>query len=193
MLPREYLLGTFMRERIFVIVALLLFFLSPTLIQALDIDVELGYGQFCVAHRNANNGWRIEGTYLAESTIEFAICDVGNYSKWLNNQTPSLYEHYEVTSHSFNFTIRYNGEWYVIFSNTYSSITTNLNAKDYYIDQFGTTQTQITMSIQSSIITPVLIGFIVIIAGLCLLGIWFSRRRERQPAVRYEDLLSVPE
>jgi uncharacterized membrane protein HdeD (DUF308 family) len=47
--------------------------------------------------------------------------------------------------------------------------------------------------IQSSVITPFLVGFVVIFVGVCLLGIWFSRRRERQPAVRYEELLSVPE
>ena len=181
-----------MHKGVSVVAALLVLFLSPTMIQAFDVDVSLGYGQFYVAHRNANSGWRIEGSFSSESVIEFAVCDSDNYSKWLNNQTAFLYEHCGVTSHSFNFTVPYSGDWYVIFSNTHSS-TNNLNAEVYYIDDSGTKQTQITVLIQSSVITPFLVGFVVVFAGVLLLGIWFSRRRERQPAVKYEELLSVPE
>jgi hypothetical protein len=181
-----------MHKGVSVVAALLVFFLSPTMIQAFDVDVSLGYGQFYVAHRNANSGWRIEGSFSAESVIEFAICDGSNYSKWLNNQSAFLYEHCGVTSHSFNLTVPYSEDWYVIFSNAHSS-TNNLNAEVYYVDESGTTQTQITGLIQSSIITPFLVGFIVVFAGVCLLGIWFSRRKERQPAVKYEELLTVPE
>jgi hypothetical protein len=182
-----------MRKRIFVAVVLLVFFLSPVMIQALDVNVNLGYGEFYVVHRSASNGWRIIGEFTAENTIDFAICDVGNYSKWLNNQTPLLYEHYVGTSYSLNFTVPYDDDWYVVFSNGYSFAPNNLNIEVYYIDQTGTTQTQLTAFFQSEIVTPFLVTFIIIIVVVCLLGIWCARRKERQPAVRYEELLSVPE
>jgi len=182
-----------MRERIFVAVTLLIFFLSPTAIQSLAIDVNLGYGEFYVIHRSASNGWRIVGSYSSETTIEFAICNVGNYSKWLNNQTPSLYDHYVGTSYNFNFTVPYDDDWYVVFSNSYSVTTNSLSVEVYYVNQNGTTQTQLTTFFQSLIVTPFFVAFILIIVVVCLLGVWCSRRKERQPAVRYEELLSVPE
>jgi len=192
-LPRIYLQGTFVRERILIAVVLLAFFLLPMGIQAHEIDVNLGYGQFYAVHRNASNGWRIVGTFSADFTIEFAICDSGNYSRWLNNQTPLLYEHSEASSLSFNFTVPYDDDWYVIFSNTLSAAPNNLIAYIYYIDQAGTTQTQITTFVQSSIVTPFFVGILAMTTGICLLGIWCARRKERQPAVNYEELLSVPE
>lgn len=182
-----------MRERIFFAIVLLIFFLLPRGIQAHDIDANLGYGQFYVVHGNADIGWRIVGDFSAERAIEFAICDASNYINWLNNQTPSLYEHYEVADHSFNFTVPYDDDWYVIFSNTHSAATNNLNAEVYYIDQNGTTQTQLTTLVQSLVVTPFFVGLLVMVTGICLLGIWCARRKERQPAVRYEELLSVPE
>ncbi|MFW9957830.1 MAG: hypothetical protein ACFFCT_07165 [Candidatus Odinarchaeota archaeon] len=182
-----------MREKILLTIVLLGIFLLPMGVYAHDIDVNLGYGQFYTVHRNASSGWRIVGTFSAEITIEFAICDSGNYSRWLNNQTSLLYEHIEATSHSLNFTVPYDDDWYVIFSNTNSAATINLHAEIYYIDQTGTTQTQITTYVQSSIVTPFFVGILVGITGICLLGIWSSRRKDRQPAVRYEELLSVPE
>jgi hypothetical protein len=182
-----------MRKRIFFAIILLVFFLLPTGIQAHDIEVNLGYGQFYVVHRNASVAWRVVGDFSAERAIEFAICDAGNYSNWLNNQTTSLFEHYEVADHSFNFKVPYDDDWYVIFSNTLSAATNNLNAEVYYIDQNGTTQTQLTTLVQSLVVTPFFVGLLVMVTGICLLGIWCARRKERQPAVRYEELLSVPE
>lgn len=182
-----------MRERMLLVAVLFVFFVSPVMTQALEINVNLGYGELYVVHRNASDDWRVIGSFTADSTIEFAICDSGNYSRWLNNQTPTRYELYVGTSYSFNFTVPYAGDWYVVFSNGYSSVPNNLDIEVYYIDQTGTTQTQLNTFHQSQVVTPFIVAFITIFTVVCILGIWCARRKEPQPAVRYEELLSVPE
>jgi hypothetical protein len=183
-----------MRKRELSAVMLLVLFLFPLFAQGFDVDRDIGAGEFYAAYRNAEAGWRIEGSFTASNSIEFLICDADNYNKWVNNQTAELYEHQEqVTSYTFNFTVPHDAIWYIIFSNAFSPRIISLEAELYYKNQAGIAQTQVTWIIQSSIMTPLLIGFILAVLVVCLLGIWMSRRSEPQPAVRYEEILPKPD
>ncbi len=183
-----------MRKRELSSVMLLVLFLLPLFAQGFDIDRNLGVGEFYGAYRNADAGWRIEGSFTASKSIEFLICDADNYNKWVNNQTALLYEHQEqVTSYTFNFTIPHDATWYIVFSNAYSQGINSLEAELYYKNQAGIVQTQVTWVSQSTIVTPLLIGFLLAVLVVCLLGIWMSRRSEPQPAVRYEEILPKPD
>ncbi len=188
------LLGVLMRKRELSIVTFLVLFLLPVFAQGFDIDRDLGVGELYSVSRFANTDWRIEGSFSVDSDIEFFICDADNYNKWVNNQTALLYEHQEqVTSYTFNFTIPHDAIWYIIFSNAFSPGIIGLEAELYYKNQAGIAQTQVTWIIQSTIMTPLLIGFILAVLVVCLLGIWMSRRSEPQPAVRYEEILPKPD
>ena len=107
-----------MRKRVLSTVMLLVLFLLPLFAQAFSIDRSLDYGVFYAAYRNANAGWRIEGSFSTDIDIEFFICDEGNYISWVRNENVILCEHNEETKDfEFNFTIPYNSTWYVVFAN----------------------------------------------------------------------------
>lgn len=40
--------------------------------------------------------------------------------------------------------------------------------------------------------SPLVLGFIVVTIIILIIGIWCARRREAQPAVRYEKILPYP-
>lgn len=182
-----------MRKRRLGIVMLLVLFLLPVLAQGFDIDRTLGAGEYYAVYRNASAGWRIEGSFSVNNDIEFFICDADNYTRWQRQESVSLFEHsVETTGQMFNFTIPYDSIWYVVFSNVQSQDVISLEAELYYIDQSDTTQTQVTGITQSTILTPMFIGFLLAILVVCLLGIWLSRRSEPHPAVRYEEILPKP-
>jgi len=176
-----------MRKKVLSSVTLLVLFLLPAFVQAFNIDRTLGAGEFYAAYRNANGGWRIEGSFSANTDIEFFICDEGNYTRWKRHESVVLYDHSEDTQgQTFNFTIPYDSTWYVVF---HSQAVTSLESDLYYIDRSDTVQTQVSWISQSTIIGPVFIGVLMAIPIVCLLLIWISRRGERFPAVRYEKIL----
>ncbi len=156
---------------------LLILFLLPGFVGAFSIDIELVAGEFYAAYRDAEAGWRIEGSFSANDDIEFFICDANNYTRWNRNESVLFFEHSEETSgKSFNFTIPYNSTWYIVFSNIQPFSGVSLEAELFYIDESGTTYTQVSWTAQSTIITPLFIGFALAILSVCILGIWFSRR-----------------
>jgi len=182
-----------MRKREISSIVLLVLFSFPVFAQAFSIDRNLGAGEFYAVYRNADAGWRIEGSFSVNNEIEFFICDAGNYTRWQRHESAVLHEHsVETTGQMFNFTVPYTSIWYAVFSNVQSQDVTNLDAELYYIDQSDITQSQVTWTIQSSIVTPLFIGFLVAVLVVCLLGIWLSRRGESQPAVRYDEILPKP-
>ena len=186
-------LGIVMREKLLGSVVFIVLFLLPIVIQADSIDRDLGVGEYCAAYRNANAGWRIEGSFAVSRDIEFFICDASNYIRWTRNESVEIFEHSEQTSgQSFNFTIPSNSTWYVVFSNIQTNSIVSLEAELFFIDVSGTTYTQFSWLAQSTIITPLFIGFTLAILSVCLLGIWASRRSEAQPSVRYEEILPKP-
>jgi hypothetical protein len=125
------MLGVVMRKRELSSVMLLVLLLLPLFAQGFDIDRNIGAGEFYAAFRNADAGWRIEGSFTASKSIEFIICDADNYNKWVNNQTAFLYEHQEqVTSHTFNFTVPH--EQYSILSFQMDSHRLSLGWKQNY-------------------------------------------------------------
>lgn len=183
-----------MRKRVLSCVPLLVLFLLPVFAQAFNIDRNLVTGEFYAAYRSADAGWRIEGSFSSSNDIEFFICDADNYTKWKREESVFLYEHSEETiGQTFNFTIPYDSEWYVIFSNAQSLSTTSLEAEVCFIDQEDITQTQVSWIVQSTIVTPLFIGFLAALGAVCLLGVWISRRGNPFPAVRYEDILPKPD
>jgi len=172
---------------------LIVLFLLPVFVEAFSIERNLGIGEFYAAYRTADAGWRIEGSFSVNNDIEFFICDAGNYTRWNRNESVLLFEHSEATSGQlFNFTIPYDSTWYVVFLNVQSNSDVSLTAEFFYIDQSGITYTEVTWITQSTIVTPLFIGFLVIILGVCLVGIWLSRRSDSQPAVKYEKILPNP-
>ena len=171
----------------------LVLFLLPLPIGALSVDENLNYGEFYGLYREADAGWRIEGSFTTVNDVEFFICDAGNYRHWINNDAAVLYEHQErTTSHTFNLTIQYDAIWYVIFSNSHTASNTSLEAEVRFIDQLSVEQTQVNVITQNLISTPLVLGFIAAGLGLSILGIWWARRREPTPAVRYDEILSKP-
>ncbi len=176
------------------IATLLVLFLSPVFANAFSIDRDLGIGEFYTAYRDANTGWRIEGSFSASRDIEFFICDADNYTRWGRYQSVILHEHSEgTTGQTFNFTIPYNSTWYVVFSNVQSQDVNSLEAELYFIDQSDSVQTQVAWVSQNTILTPPLIGVLLLIPFICLLGVWLSRRGKPFPAVRYEEILPKPD
>ncbi|MFW9886328.1 MAG: hypothetical protein ACFFEX_18225 [Candidatus Thorarchaeota archaeon] len=173
--------------------ALLFLFLLPVPAKALSAEANLGFGEVYGLYRNANAGWRVEGSFTAVNAIEFFICDAGNYSKWINNQAAVLFDHNEQTTvHNFNFTIHYDSVWYVIFSNSYAAGNISLDAEIRFIDQLGVEQTQVNEITHNLISAPLVIGFLAAGMGISILGVWWARRREPRPAVRYDEILSKP-
>jgi len=187
------ILGIVMRVKKMASIILTVIFLLPIIGQAYSIDRNLGVGEYFAAYRDANTGWRIEGSFSASRDVEFFICDASNYTRWTRNESVISFEHSEATSgQSFNFTIPYDSTWYVVFSNIHPTNIVSLEAELFYIDGAGTTYTLVSWAAQSTIITPLFIGFVLTILGVCILGIWVSRRSEEQPAVRYEKILPKP-
>jgi hypothetical protein len=183
-----------MRKKVLSYVLLLVLFLLPVFTQAFSIDRNLGVGEFYAAYRNASAGWRIEGSFSTNTDIEFFICDEDNYTKWKRNESVMLYEHVEeTTSKSFNFTIPHDSMWYIVFSNIESQSVVSLDAEFYYVDQSDIVQTQVSWLTQSTILTPMFIGFLLLIPVVCLLGVWISRKSEPFPAVKYDEILSKPD
>ncbi len=172
---------------------LLVLILLPLPTKSLSVDTELNFGEFYGLYRDGDAGWRIEGSFTTVNAIEFFICDAGNYSNWVNNQVAVLYEHREqAVTHTFNFTTQYDAIWYVIFSNSQTTSNNSLDAEIRFIDQLGVEQTQVNVVNQNLISAPLLIAFIAPSLVLCLLGIWWARKREPSPAVRYDEILSKP-
>jgi hypothetical protein len=170
---------------------LLVLFLLPVFVQGFSVDRNLGAGEFYTAYRNAETGWRIEGSFSVNRDIEFFICDEDNYTRWKRHETVILHEHSEeTTGQTFNFTIPYDSTWYVVFSNVQAQSVNSLEAELYYVDQSDIVQTQVSWIIESTVVTPMLIGFLLVIPIVCLLGIWVSRRSEPFPAVKYNEILS---
>lgn len=171
----------------------LVLFLLPGFAQGFSIDRSLGVDEFYAAYRNADAGWRIEGSFSTSSNIEFFICDADNYTKWRNSESGLLYEHSEeTTSQTFNFTIPHDSTWYVVFLNVQTHAT-SLEANLSYIDLTGIVQTQVTWTAQSLVVTPLFIGFLFAIPVVCLLGIGIVRRGSEVPAVRYDEILPKPD
>ncbi|MHA1965913.1 MAG: hypothetical protein ACXACG_06770 [Candidatus Thorarchaeota archaeon] len=183
-----------MRKRRLGSVTFLVLFLLPVFAQAFSIDRDLGVGEFYAAYRTASADWRIEGDFSTSYDIEFFICDADNYTRWIRHDSVVLYEHSEeTTDQTFNFTIPYDSTWYVVFSNVQSQSVISLEADLYYIDQSNIVQTQVSWITQSTILSPLFIGFLLAVPVVCLLGIWISRRGKPFPAVRYEEILSNPD
>jgi hypothetical protein len=81
----------------------------PLVTHAFSIERYLGVGEFCATYRNANADWRIEGSFSVTNDIEFFICDSGNFTNWVSNESVVLHEHFEETmGRVFNFTVPYN-------------------------------------------------------------------------------------
>ena len=181
-----------MHKRELCSVTFLVLFLLPVFAQGFDIDRDLGIDEFYAAYRTASTGWRIEGSFSASRDIEFFICDEANYTGWKRQESVVLYEHSEVTTgQTFNFTIPYDSIWYVVFLNVQRGVI-SLEADLYYKDQADIAQTQVTWIIESTVLTPLFIVFLVAVPVVCLLGIGISRRGESFPAVRYEKILPKP-
>ena len=87
---------------------------------------------------------------------------------------------------------KYSAIWYVIFSNSHTASNTSLEAEVRFIDQLSVEQTQVSVITQNLISTPLVLGFIAAGLGLSILGIWWVRRREPTPAVRYDEILPKP-
>lgn len=68
----------------------------------------------------------------------------------------------------FNFTIPYDSTWYFVFSNVQSQSPISLEAELYYIDLSEITQTQVAWISQTTILTPLLIGFLIAVPVVCL-------------------------
>ena len=188
-----YLIGIGMRVREIASIILTVMLLLPAIGQAYSIDRDLGVGEYFAAYREANIGWRIEGSFSVSRDIEFFICDASNYTRWIRNESVISFEHSETTSGQlFNFTIPYDSIWYIVFSNIHPTSIVSLEAELFYIDESGTTYTQVRWITQSTIITPLFIGLVLAILSVCIVGIWVSRRSEAQPAVRYEKILPKP-
>ena len=183
-----------MRKRVLSCVSLFVLFLLPVFVEGFSIDRVLGVGEFYAAYRNAEAGWRIEGSFSVNRDIEFFICDADNYTRWKRHESVVLHEHSEETTNQmFNFTIPHNSTWYVVFSNVQSQSVISLEANLYFIDQSDIVQTQVSWITESTILTPVFIGFLLLIPFVCLLGVWISRKSEQFPAVRYDEILSKPD
>ncbi|MFW9834795.1 MAG: hypothetical protein ACFFEK_12420 [Candidatus Thorarchaeota archaeon] len=183
-----------MRKRELSSVILIVLFLLPGFAYGLDVDKDLVVGTFYAAHREATAGWRIEGSFSTNYDIEFFICDEDNYTSWDRHQSVFLFEHSEETrGFTFNFTIPYDSDWYVVFSNVGSQGTISLEAEIHYIDQFDVDQTQITWFTQTIPVTPLLIGVLAMFSIVCLFGVWISRRSEEIPAVDYDKILPKPD
>ena len=181
-----------MRKRELSSVMFLVLFLLPVFVQAFSIDRNLVLDEFYAAYRTASTGWRIEGSFSASRDIEFFICDEANYTGWKRQESVVLYEHSEVTTgQTFNFTIPYDSIWYVVFLNVHRSVI-SLEADLYYIDQSDITHTQVTWIVESTVVTPLFIVFLLAVPIVCIFGIWISRRGESFPAVRYEKILPKP-
>jgi hypothetical protein len=187
-------MGILMRKRELTCISLLVVFLLPVFTHAFDIDRNLGVGEFYAAYRDAAVGWRIEGSFSVNHDVEFFICDADNYTRWKRHDSTVLYEHnVESVGQSFNFTVPYNSTWYVVFSNVQSQSVISLEAELHYIDQSDIVQTQVSWTSQSTILTPMFIGFLMLIPVICLFGVWISRKSEPFPAVKYDEILSKPD
>ncbi|MFX1559592.1 MAG: hypothetical protein ACFFBL_03295, partial [Promethearchaeota archaeon] len=139
-----------MRKRSLSSITLLVLFLFPVFVQAFSVERDLGVGQFYAVYRDADTGWRIEGSFSVSSDIEFFICDAGNYTKWTLDAGVVLYEHsVETSGKTFNFTIPYDAVWYVVFSNAQSQDASSLETELYYIDHSNNVQTQIAWKAQT--------------------------------------------
>jgi hypothetical protein len=181
-----------LRRRAIGIGILIVMLVLPIVAQATAFALTLHYGEIYGTYIEAKIGWRIEGFVSTDGIVEFFICDASNYDKWINNQTAILYEHSEQTTSSiFNFSIPYDAEWFVIIANSNSQEIT-LDGEINYIDQEGSVKTQVTDFTRSLFASPLVLGFIVIALFVFILGIWCARRKEAQPAVRYEKILPYP-
>jgi hypothetical protein len=162
----------------------------PIHAQAFSIVRNLDYGVFFATYRNANTGWRIEGSFSSNIDIEFFICDEGNYTSWVRNENAVLCEHNEETNdYDFNFTIPHDSTWYVVFSNGRADRTVSLEAELNYVDQSGIAQPDVMWTTQSTILTPLFIGFLFAIPVICIIGVWVARGRDLFPAVKYDKIL----
>lgn len=174
--------------------SIVILLLLPLSAQAFDIDRDLGVGELYVVHGNADAGWRIEGSFSADYDIEFFICDAENYTRWDRKQSAFLYEHdSETTGQIFNFTIPYDSEWYVVFSNVQLQIPISLQAEVYYVDQSDVVQTQVSWFSRNTLVTPLFIGILLIVPIVLIIGVCIARKREPVPAVSYEEILSKPD
>lgn len=183
-----------MRKSFLSSLSIVILLLLPLFAQAFDIDRDMGVGELYVVYGNANAGWRIEGSFSADYDIEFFICDTENYSRWDRKQSAFLYEHdEETTGNIFNFTIPYDSEWYVVFSNIQLQSPISLQAEVYYIDQSDVVQTQVGWYSRNMLVTPLFIGILLIVPIALLIGVYISRKREPVPAVRYDEILSTPD
>jgi len=165
-------------------------FLLPLFTQAFGVDRNLSPSEFYAAYRDADAGWRIEGSFSSDIDIEFFICDSGNYTIWERYESAILYEHNEETSGlTFNFTIPRDGVWYVVFSNVQSPHPTSLEAELFFKDLSNVEQTQVAWITKTTILSPAFIGLLVAIPVVLLLGLWISRKSEPFPAVKYDEIL----
>ncbi|MFW9807397.1 MAG: hypothetical protein ACFFFK_11775 [Candidatus Thorarchaeota archaeon] len=186
-------MGVVLRKKLLSCVLFLVVFLLPALIPAFSIDRNLGTGEFYSVYREANVGWRIEGSFSTNNNVEFFICDEGNYTNWKKHQSVLLQEHNEsTTGQTFNFTIPYDSTWHVVFYNSKSQGSNNLEAELYFIDQFDIVQTEVAWISQTRLWTPTTIGLLFVAPVLCLLVVWISRRSEEIPAVNYDEILPKP-
>lgn len=187
-------MGVKMRKSSIISLSLLILLLLPLIAQAFDIDRDLGVGELYVVYGNADTGWRIEGSFSADYDIEFFICDAENYTRWDRKQIAFLYEHEsETTGQIFNFTIPYDSEWYVVFSNVQLLSPIILEAEVYYVDQSEVVQTQVGWFSRNTLVTPLFIGILLIVPIVLIIGVYISRKREPVPAVSYEEILSKPD
>lgn len=167
--------------------------LLPLFAQAFGVDRNLNPSEFYTVYRDANAGWRIEGSFSTDIDIEFFICDAGNYTIWERYESAILYERNEATKGlTFNFTIPHDGVWYVVFSNVQSPHTTSLEAELFFKDLSNIDRTQVTWITKSTVLSPAFIGLLIAIPVVLLLVVWISRKSESFPAVRYDEILKKP-
>ncbi|MFQ5834187.1 MAG: hypothetical protein ACE5H4_15900 [Candidatus Thorarchaeota archaeon] len=174
------------------VVILLVLFLVPQAVDALGMDLDLRYREFYAAFRDTGDGWRIEGFFTASDSVEFFICDEDNYYKWIWSQNAVMYDHHELTtSHTFNFTVPHDAVWYVIILNAHTA-NNSLEGELYYIDQSNTIQLEVNEGVKGLISAPLFLIFVLAVAVASIVGVWWARRREPFPAVRYDEILRGP-
>ena len=125
-------------------------------------------------------GNSLHGSFTVNSggDIKFYILDAANYAKYSNGQTfISYYKNQAVQVPQVDFTVPYDGTWFVLLDNSYSS-------------WYSKTVT-VTLAIDSSstdgvsgipIGTWVILGLVgIVFLGIIVYGVNESQKRQRQP------------
>lgn len=161
-------------------IALIVLFLLPVASQAFTTQRSLVAGESYAVYRDANAGWKIQGSFVSTNDIEFFICDVSNYTNWRAHEPVVRYNYSESTlGELINFTIPYASVWYVVFSPVGDRGVDSLEVEVNYVDQSDVTQTQVSWVSHNPELDNLMIGFagaLVAIGLIAVLGvIWKTR------------------